>query len=359
LFRYQGFTTLAAEFWDIRHYFDKTRQVDPFSNEMIKLVGEKMEFKITQTDGSFFSTFVLALENVLKICLLLPSELKIFIEMIVNDEDSIGKLKKYIFDEFEGYRKNLYTKSFIDENRSYQDSDFLSKLVVAAANLFNFPIIIVPAAYGLPMLPVFPLDHIINHPIFIIFDPFINSFKAYLRFTGSSDNETIICYCGQRKQQKSSKLSCFQNFSCKCLKNKVSCSSLCKCKGCCNNKTTIKSEPINKRRKRIPHLLSRVENVSSLQYLMNCEIPKADSLSINSFQHFFLEALLYFLMKDMKLYSLLEIEISLLASKMYQKYVALCDDSKLIAGYVFELFRSTVLIAKVSMDKWLFIDGDK
>jgi len=68
LFRYQGFTRLAAEFWDIRHYFDKTRQGDPFSNEMIKLVGEKMEFKITQTDGSFFSTFVLALENVLKIC---------------------------------------------------------------------------------------------------------------------------------------------------------------------------------------------------------------------------------------------------------------------------------------------------
>jgi len=107
----------------------------------------------------------------------LQNELKIFIEMIVNDEDSIGKLKKYIFDEFEGYRKNLYTKSFIDENRSYQDSDFLSKLVVAAANLFNFPIIIVPAAYGLPMLPVFPLDHIINHPILIIFDPFINSFN--------------------------------------------------------------------------------------------------------------------------------------------------------------------------------------
>jgi len=99
---------------------------------------------------------------------------------------------------------------------------------------------------------------------------------------------------------------------------------------------------------------------------MNCEIPKADSLSINSFQHFVLEALLYFLMKDMKLYSLLEIEISLLASKMYQTYVALCDDSKLIAGYEFELFPSTALIAKVSMDKWLLlrkkkylIDGDK
>ena len=162
---------------------------EPFPLNELELIADKMQLKILKQDGSFYSALLASLDYA-KSSSIVPSSLKDFIESATSD---VNALRNVIFDELNGSCKELYQ---IIETGDYKFSHNLS---LAAVNAFSLPMVIVPSACGLPMIPVFPDDCIISHPIFIIFDSRKKAFYAFIE-VNTIDTETAEtrCFCGQK-----------------------------------------------------------------------------------------------------------------------------------------------------------------
>lgn len=333
LYRFQNFASLSTECWSVNEFLEIASKGDCFDKPTMHKVFDCLDFRIhEENDGSLEEALIISLKDIIENSKNTPLHISQYIESLVLQVDSKAVLK-FMIDE---------------EIRFCDQEDGTKSSLAAAAEIFGIPLMVISSKPNLPIYPIFPLHCDSSRPVFIFFNGENQTYHPLVKKKSIANETTSVtyrCYCGQKqKDSEKRKKNCFQNFTCKCLKNNETCSKLCRCTNCGNDKTETATL---KRRKRIPHIQSGAHTITSLQYLLNMKEPPNEPM-VSEMQHFILEATLHFLSIDSLI---LNQETGDVAEALYQEIL------KIHAEIVFEDATSPICHSlKISLSlikKWV------
>ena len=250
-------------------------------------------------------------------------------EDVTSNLEKLNKLlsREMIGDDEAHYNTLLIeSKKKVDKirkpNMKFIKAEVDLAIIYAAANVFGIPFIISPSCLEIPVLPVVPISKIwICEPSFLLINTGKGSYSAYVK--DSSDKAILPCLCGLKSRRKNNagiKHCLF--VTCSCFSSGRSCTSLCKCCKCANNKpvekTPVQSPSLptpKKKRARdydfhknvpIPFNVLSNEVISSNPQSSRIQSPAKpssiiESISPQTMHHAFLDAFMYTMLKGDKM----------------------------------------------------------
>jgi len=244
-----------------------------------------------------------------------------------NQAENLETLSKILSKEMIGGDETAYNHLFVESKKRTnpkQKSD-LKKVkaevdlatIYAAANVFGLPIMLTPTCKEIPILPIIPISKLeVCQPSFLVYDTENGFFHTYLK--DNSEKKFFPCLCGLKSRRQKMKKYCIM-VTCSCFSSGRSCTSLCQCCKCANNKppesteeieTVIESdEPTKKKKKRGRdydfHRSTPIPNTLPPPTMLNLgtvepqSIPRVkEVISPENMHHAFLDAFMFTLLRE-------------------------------------------------------------
>ena len=249
--------------------------------------------------------------------------------------ENLEKLNKLLSREMIGQDEAHYNNLLIESkkkvsknlnlNMKHMKAEVDFAIIFAASNVFGVCFMISPSCLEVPILPVVPISKVwISEPCFLLFDSRKGAYSAYVK--DSSEKDILPCLCGHkfRKKNNTGIKHCLF-VSCSCFSSGRSCTALCKCCKCANNKPVLTVEedtvrqlleptPKKKRardynfHKNVPIPLNSVSmaaidlNPIEIDTNVTASQPSApEAISPQTMHHAFLDAFMYTLLKAGKM----------------------------------------------------------
>lgn len=305
LFRYQGFTTLPANAIGLNQFIDACHSSPLFVQSDFAVVLKHMQLELFIAEcQSIYSCLNDSITVILKEQDL-PLDYRKSVESLVSKETNNTMISELLFEEIKNSLS--YYSSFAESENALIEANITNKektlntfskvLLLVAANIFGLLFFIVPMCYGMPMYPVIPKQLSINTPSFLVYDIESKVFKSLVKTEIDSNlkvKDALKCGCGSKDKIPNKR--CLHNMRCLCFRNSVSCTNLCSCKGCANNKPPSSKE---RRRKRDQPILSAAPIQSTYQYVYSSN-ENLQASSTSPAQHFLLESCLYHMIMELE-----------------------------------------------------------
>lgn len=295
LFRRQGFTTMPLNIWNPGAYLISCSQLYSIDYPILLILdklGLSKKFYLGSDYYGLMESIALFIYDIFKFEDV-DREFESIISVLGIDkssiENTISNLKESILSEVRNNREeyesfirsdDISNQVVLFEQNGEISTEFLGCLLQLSSNLLNVVIVLIPLCYGMPFLPIIPAHgSATKYLLYLFYNPLQNSFT--LLIDNNLSKLDTKCKCG--KKDKIAKGRCISDPRCSCFKRGVSCSKLCKCKGCLNNKII---DAKAQRRKRIQPVLSQDQPLSSLSAaVLSGDIPVDTGISYS--QHFF------------------------------------------------------------------------
>ncbi|XP_066916044.1 uncharacterized protein [Clytia hemisphaerica] len=249
LFGTNGFASLPADVWQPMEYL-QAQEID--NNFPIDSIMQTLGLAQMRHSGPFVDTIAQQLSDMLRYTDV-SSKYQSFLERSGIRKDSptetiISNLFSIIEDELQ-FNEDDYEVYCEDKTQSHPE---------ALANSLGIMIVLVPACFGMPFLPIAPRQGLaIQNTFYVWCGPNKTQFTSLISMvTGPTKTS---CRCGRRSKKEDSS-HCQYNDNCSCLTRGIKCGKSCFCKRCQNGRPETFS---SKRRRRIQPCLSQTSTLTS------------------------------------------------------------------------------------------------